>query len=326
MPPRNTVTEIIQVGKESTYGTAVAATRKMGGASIALAPEMEHTTNTPKGFKNPTIEAPNREWASGTIGGFPVYNEMPYFLCSLFKDVSPVTATGVSTWTIDPSVGSVETVASYTVEEGDSATRAHKVSGVVVTDLAMDFPRNGDPSLTGTVIGQRITDAITPTGSLTTVTLEPITGPQIDVFVDASWAALGTTKILGNMRAAWSVGGMWGPQWVNNTALNSYKALVQQAPTGTVTLAVEADASGMAYLTNMRAGSSQFIRIKATGPIFTGATNYSLTCDFAGKVHGPWRWVDIDGVRCAEWTFNIVFDATGNAANKFVVVGNLTAL
>ena len=330
MPPRAEIAELVQLGVETTYGTSVAASRKLGGFTIALAPEAVHTRLRPKGFKYPTLNPLNREWASGAIAGFPVYDEMPYLFSSLLETVAVSTTTGVSTWTFNPDVSSVETVKSYTVEEGDAATRAHKVTGVVVTGLGMDYPREGDPSLTGTVIGQRLQDGITPTASLSTVTLQPITAPELDVFVDATLAGLGTTKLLSVMRAAWNIGDMWAPQWVLNSALTSFKTIVQGDPSGTVTLAIEADATGMAHLTQMRSAASVFIRMKATSianiPGGTPSTPYSLQCDFACKVAGPPRFVNIGGVRCAEWTYEIVFDPTGNAANRFVVVGGLAAL
>ena len=75
MAERTTITEICQLGVETLYGTAVPATKKLATMGIDLSPQFEATRVRPMGYKVPTILAPNREWATGTVTGFPTYNE-----------------------------------------------------------------------------------------------------------------------------------------------------------------------------------------------------------------------------------------------------------
>jgi hypothetical protein len=289
---------------------------------IDLSPQFAATRVRPMGYKVPTIVAPNREWAIGALSGFPTYNELIYPLASLLKTVTPTTTgTTGQQWEFDWSPTSVETVKSYTLEQGDANTRAHKALGAVFNGLNISWPRNGDPTLGGTVLAQAFSDGITLTPALVADAPIPMLSTQIDVYSDATWAGLGTTKLLRCVQAGFSLTNMWGPLWVLNTAQQSFVNFNQIEPTLQVTLTLEADSAGMAYLLNMRAGSSVFIQIKATGAVIgAGPATYLAKFDFAGKIPAQPAWGETDGVRTAAWTFDVVSDSVSGKALRVTLV------
>src|SRR4030095_7116847 len=209
MAERTVITELVSAGVETTYGVSVPTTKKLQTLSIMLAPELEATRIRPAGYKPATVLAPSREWASGDVEGYPSYNEVVYALCSILKTVAGTGAGANKTWLFEPSSTSVETVTSFTVEQGDAQSRAHKGTGVVFTSFGMEFPRGGDPSVSGTVMGQRITDGIVPTVGTTEVAVQPILNTEIDVYLDATSAGLGATKLLRCTTVAFEFTDMW---------------------------------------------------------------------------------------------------------------------
>lgn len=329
MAERTTITELIQLAPEVTFGTSLASTRKLASLGIDLSPEFESTRIRPMGYKVDTIVAPLREWASGDISGYPTYNEIMVIFNSLLKKVAPVTTTGISTWTWDWSPTSVETIDSFTIEQGDPATRAHKVTGAVVTDFNMGFSRTGDPDLGGTVMAQAFLDGITPTAALTAPIPIPILPGQIDLLADATYAGIGVTKLTRAFSAGVSIGGMWGNIWPLNTSLSSYAVNVQNAPDNTFEVVLEADATGNQWFTQMRAGAQVWLEMRATGPTIAGgtpATVHSLKVQFCGVIDGPPKFGDEGGVKTTTWPFRNVVDGTSGKAIRIVLINGVATL
>jgi len=329
MPERAVLTELIQIGKESTPGVAVAATAKLASLRIDLSPQGDSSNIEPSGFKVPTGKVRIRESAGGDIAGGSAltYNELHWILNSLFKSVSATTTTGVSTRVYDWSPTAIETVDTYTVEQGDPNTRAHRVTGAVFTGLSMGFTRGGTPTVGGALMAGAFEDGITPTAALTAVTPIAIAPGEIDVYADSTWSGVGTTKLLRVFEANFSATGMWGPLWALNSTLSSYVATLQQRPDVTMTLTVEADSAGMAFLaSNYRTNTPTFLQIKATGINIAGGTPttpHSLTIDMAGAVDGPPTFGETDGARTAQWTFRCIADGTSGKALRITLVSGV---
>lgn len=320
MPERAVLTELIQIGKETVYGTAVAATRKLAALRIDLSPDGESFNIEPSGYKVPTGTVQIREFAGGDIAGGSAltYNELPIIFNSLLLDETASTTTGVSTWEWDWSPTTIHTVASYTVEQGDAATRAHEIAGGIFTGFNFTVTRGAAPSVGGALLGGAFVDGITPTPALTAMTPVPIAPGQFDIYADPLFADVGTTKLLRVLEASFSVANMWGPLWALNSTLSSFAAIMQQRPEITMTLTVAADSAGMAFLDdNWRANTPVALEIKATGteiPSSTPATDHSLKIDMMGAVSGPPVFGDTDGVRTAQWTFTCVADGVSGKA------------
>jgi hypothetical protein len=329
MPERATLTELIQIGKETVYGTGVAATRKLAALRIDLSPDGESFNIEPSGYKVPTGTVQIREFASGDIAGGSAltYNELPIIFNSLLVDETPTTTTGVSTWEWDWSPTTVHTVASYTVEQGDAATRAHEVTGGIFTGFNFTVTRGAAPTVGGTLMAGAFVDGITPTAALTAMTPIPVAPGQIDIYADPAFADVGTTKLLRVLEASFSVSNMWGPLWALNSTLTSFAAIMQTRPEIMMTLTVAADSAGMAFLdTNWRANTPVALQIKATGEEISGgtpATDHSLTIDMMGAVSGPPTFGDTDGVRTAQWSFTCVADGTSGKALVVTLVNGV---
>lgn len=332
MPERASVFDLVQIGVESTPGTAVAATKKLLAVSVEPDPQAEVAQFRPRGLKHMTVAALTKEWMAARLTGQPTYTELVYLLSSLLTTAAITTpggATNARKWTFAPSSSSADSPKTFTIEQGAAAgtTRAHRFAHALVNALTLSFSRNAGVGLTGSLLGRRIEDGITPTTGLSGVALVPVLPTQVDVYVDTTSGGLGTTKLTRAFDAEWSVGGRYGPLWVLNSAQPSFTTTVETPPDVGVALHVEADAEGMGFLTQLRSGDTRFIRIEATGPEVEAGQNYKLRIDLAAKVVGIADFGnDIDGVVATGWNWAITHDDGWGKAYQVEVTNGLTAL
>lgn len=182
--------------------------------------------------------------------------------------------------------------------------------------------------LTGTTPGGTVTS--TQTGVATTeVVALPLLPGSVNVFVDPTSGAIGTTKLLRVLQADISIGDRVSPLWVLNSTNASYATTLETPPNFTLKLKLEANAAGMAYLSNIRAGTSVFARVESVGPALPspdGAFNYKFRFDMATKIESPDSMGDSDGDYTVDWMFRVVHDSVLGYAAKIQVTNLLTAL
>jgi hypothetical protein len=327
MPERATVTQGVQAGVESVLGTSVAANKLFNSLSLELNEQVDLQRFRPTGSKYPTIITPGREWAAGSLSGRLSYTECIYPLASITNYAAPVQqgATTAYLWTFIPVPRSDDTFKSYTFEYG-SATRAHKATGCVFTEFGFSWSRE-TVDLSGSIIGQLLTDGISLTGSPSSLPETPVIPNNIDVFMDSTSAGLGTTKLTRVLSGSFSIGTKFNPVWPIDSSKTSWASLVEVEPVTRLTLLVEADTQGMSLLPIMRAGTTQFIRLIATSPILAGtAFPFKFQLDMAVKVSDVGDFSDSDGVYALEYTFDAVNDAGWGKPYQILVTNQQTLL
>lgn len=334
MTERATVVELTQIGIEGTPGTPVAATKKLRAVSIGLDIDADLDTFTPEGVKFPTLTTPITEMATGDIDGRLTFNEGLYLWSGILKSVSPgaqildgATPTGAYPWTFTPASDTEDTVKTYTTERG-GAYRAHRAAQTVINELGVHLKRDGAVEVDGSVFARRIEDGVTLTAGTTELTPVPVDINTVDVYMDATSGALGTTKLARLLTADLKLGPRFNPLWVIDSAQPSFVATVEGEFPAVVDLTLEADAQGMGLLDRMRAGDTRFIRILATGPVIYAPTNvrHTLQIDLAMKVTDPGGFDDSDGLRTIDWSLQAHHDAGWGKALSVVVTTNVAAL
>jgi len=327
MPERSSVSQAVQLGVESTPGTSVAANKLLNSMELSLSANPEMQRFRPMGSKYPTIIVPGREWATGSVSGKLSYSEVIYALSSAVNYSAAVQqgATTAYLWTFLPNARTEDTYKTYTVEQGSSA-RAHKSTFVVFNEWGFSWSRTS-ADVSGSLIGQLISDGITLTGSPSAVEERPVIPNEIDVFIDPTSAALGTTKMTRVLSGSFSIGTRYSMVWPTDSSKQSFAALVEIEPVTQLTMLVEADAQGMALLTQARAGTTQFARVVATSPLLAGtAFPYKFQLDAAIKVSDIGDFSDSDGVYALEFTFDCVYDATWGKPYQILVTNKQTVL
>lgn len=333
MVERTTISQSVALGVETTPGTPVAATRKLGSIGFMAGVNAEFQTQRPIGQKFPTAEILGKEWTAFSIEGAPCYTELPYVLASLINTptITPImdgaTPTGGYTWLFEPDSFDADTPKTFTIEQG-SSVRAHRAANVIISSLTLNFSRD-ELTLEGESLGRAIEDAITLTAGATQLPQEMITPSQVSIYLDDTAAGLGTTKLTRVVSGSTGIEERYGPLWVVDAALPSFATTIETEPKGMLTLMQEADSEGMANLVTMRAGSTKFVRIEATGAnIYTGGVtvDHRLRWDVAVQVKEPSEFSDEDGVFAMEWGFGLVHDPTWGKAMSIEVVTTTDAL
>jgi len=348
MPERAAVVEHVQVGVETTSGTLVAATKQLSATSLKLSPKSETDEFRPMGQKDMTIVTEVAEWCEAAIEGRLTYDELGYMLSAHFgaptsravTDASLVAVSGAFgyEWTATQTV--LDTPKSLTVERG-STVRANRAGYGVAKDLSYAIQRRGGgPSIGGAMIAQRLQDPVTLTASPTVVTATPVQSPQVDVFLDPTAAGVGTTKVARGAKVEWKRSGKWKDYWILDTLQTSWVSPVETAADAMLTITLQSDAAGMALLSNLRAGSTFFVRVQATGPqlavtaggwkigggsTISGNASQLFRHDIAVKVKDVAPIEDTDGVMGGAWPLRIVFDATLGFSERFTLVNTLAA-
>jgi hypothetical protein len=341
MPERQTVSQVQQIGKETTPGTGVAATRRLGSISLAPGVAAEANMFRPQGAKFATVQALNREWTEGDVSGQPTYDEVIYPLAGVFgapttsQLMDSATATGAYQHVFSPKTDQADTPLTFTLEQGD-ATQAEKMAHLLFTGFSLDISR-AEVSMGGSFFAQAIQKAITLTAGLSLpAALNPILPGHFSLYTAATAALLGTTQtqLLRVVSASPAVGDKYAPAWFVNAANASFGAYVEPSdgPSSDMGLTVEADAAGMVFLDRIRDGQTIFLRLEAKGGpnIYNAGTQLNLTrrfaWDMAIKAREVAPWSDEDGIYGLPFTFQMAHDTTWGKSQQITVVNTVPTL
>ncbi len=333
-PERQTINQRLQFGPEATtaLGTSVAASKLVECFDLQFQINGDTNLYTPTGRKYANILEENTEWVDMTLGGNLDYNGVLYPLDSVMGSVSPVAHGSSATakdWVYTPPVTGSVVPRTYTIEQGD-AVRAHKTSYALFTEFGYKGTRK-DFTCSGKGIAQPLTDGITMTSSPTAVALSPVVAKHVNVYLDSTSGGLGTTLLTRVLSVDFLFTGLYGPLWVLNRATTGWTAHVDLMPKATLKLKLEADANGMALLSYLQAGSTQFVRVSAQGVQIAadgpGAVNATIQHDMAVKINKPTgTFADDQGVFALEWELDIIEDQTWGKAQTLTVTNLITAL
>lgn len=103
MPERATVYEGLQLGVESTAGTAVPALTRLRGLELEITPQTPTEALRPMGAKFAADVVRQKEHCEGTLRGQVCYTDLVYLLSSLLCEATVTTPTTNGEWTLDLS-------------------------------------------------------------------------------------------------------------------------------------------------------------------------------------------------------------------------------
>jgi hypothetical protein len=327
MPERSSLNQVVQIGVETTSGTAVAASKRLTALSIEPSVNADIDTFRPAGQKYASLTSLGREWIEADLSGRATYTEIIYPLSSVVDTATITTPGGGTTsrqWVFESDSTADDVPKTFTVEHG-SGVRSARFAYGQVTELGLAFSRDAI-EVSGSMMGKALEDPFTLTGAATALALIPVQPTEVTVYMDTTSAGLGTTKLTRVLSADWSLGSRFGPVYVLDAANTGFVAMVETEPDLTLDLVMEADANGMAQLARLRDGATRFIRIEALGATIETTIKYTLRIDMAVKVSDTGGFSDEDGVYAIEWNFTGVHDATWGKSFSITVINTLTAL
>jgi hypothetical protein len=300
----------VQIGAETTAGTAVSASKLLNYMSLEPGIALEMNRFRPMGQVVASAVTPGKDSTEWSVSGAGSYSELIYPFCSLLTNTTPTTVeTTARRWVFTPLGRSEDTVKTYTIESG-SSTRAQKATYGLFTGMEVTFNRTDGVTLSGSAFGQQIQDNITLTTTPTSVEEAIMLPTHLNVYVDSTSASFGSTKMLRDFNAVFRCNDRFNAVWPINSANASYVSHVPAEPAVQMELTMSADTQGMAPLVNARAGSTVYIRLSAVSTVLAGSTQfYDMFIDMAGKVSNIEAFDDNDGNKVLTYTFDAIYDA-----------------
>lgn len=310
-PENQAINQRLQFGLEATPGTNVAANKLLQALDLTMGPMADVAEFFPTGRKYASIDIENAEWSEGTFADAPLdYNNVCYLLSGV-AGAPTIGAAGSSatakswTWT-PPLTGSVQPQ-TYTIEQGDTATRAHKVNYGLISEFSYKGDKKTGIKNGGKLLAQALQLGITMTSTPTTIALMPSAGKHFNFYLDPTSANLGVTQLTRvlNVDFAWS--NIYGMFFAFNRSVPGFTAHVDLRPKTIVKLLLEADAVGEGQLAALQAGQTQFLRVQGQGlPIDNNQTGTMTGSPTGGTFTLTYK---------GQTTAGIAFNATGTTVN-----------
>lgn len=193
----------IQLGRESTAGTAVAATAIWRGIGGNLQDDREIVSvDEMIGVALPTTRAYiGRYGGKLAMAATPAtFEQLPHILEAGIKSVGSGASDGVGSGKIyayPVGMTAANTIKTYTIETGDNE-QAEEMSYSFVEKFTLSGERHRAVMVSADWIG-RTTNPTTFTGSLTAPTVEEILAPRSSFYIDAVSGTIGTTVVTGTL-------------------------------------------------------------------------------------------------------------------------------
>ena len=318
-----TVYQGIQVGVESTAGTPVAANKKLLSVTMKPSPQTETSPFRAMGNKYASFVSLNKEWTSINIEGQPTFNEIVYLLSGLMHYAAPAQqgVTAAYKWTFVSNTSAADVGKTFTIEQGD-ADRAWRVAGARVSGLTFDFGRN-EIRVSGNGVGKQLETGITLTSTPTALSPVPILPTMLKFYMADTQAALaGATALTNSFSMQWSLTDKFGLAW----PVGQDAVAVEGEPNASGKIVLATDTAGLGLIATLRAASTKWFRIEATGGLIATPYYQKLTIDFPAQIEAVGDPSDTDNVYTMEFGLKPIHDATWGKSVNIEVITNLSAL
>ena len=291
----------IQIGAESTAGTAVAATTIWRGPAAQIDPGLD--VRRPEENVGLLVDT-ERNYIPSIMAMLDIpeceatFEQMPYLFEGSIKKIGTGAADGTGTgkiyaYSYDETGG--QTLQTYTIEAGDN-NQAHEMEYSFPTEWSLKWAARDGLRMSSKWSGKQRTST-TFTGSLSLPTVEEILAPKI--YIDDAGGTIGTTQLTGTL-VGYELKCSTGLVPVfTGEGVKTFTAVKQTKPSITLRLTYEHDANATTEYGKMAAMTTRLVRILHEGSAVTkgtGAYSYKTArFDMAGRYVSFSPYEDQDG-------------------------------
>ena len=324
----------IQIGSETTAGTAVAATtiwRGMG--TIKDDREIifpEEDVGIMGGTTRSALISQQGQLSMESVGA--TFEQLPYLLDAGVKTVSGVADNGGSNYiyTYVASTAAQNTIKTYTLEGGDDQ-QAEEFDYCFVQNISLTGEGQGQLMMAAEWIGREVTNT-TFTTSLSIPSVEDIIFNSGKLYIDDSGGTIGDTQVSGLLRTAtlnWVTGLI--PYWTVDGSLDfSSHKFAGRTEDIVLNMTYEHIAGAVTEKAKYRSKDVRLIRLLFEGSDFeTAGTIYSkhtLIIDLAGIIEDWEALGEVDGNDVVGLTFRARYSSTDSLKAEVVISNELSAL
>lgn len=306
------VSQEIQLGVESTWGTPVACNRKIKALEFVPAINGQTTPYTPTGNRYPSAQEQDWEQLDFTIGGILCYNALAYLLAGAYGVITP-TLNGSSAvaykYSVTPPIsGASVQRQSYSFQQGDSV-RARSATSLLLSGFGYKWTPKASPMLNGVAaFGKPIADAISLTSSPTVVAALPAVAKSFNFYLDTTSGGIGTTGLTRCFSIDYAFTNIGGAFYASNRADAGPSGNVDLLPKGNLKLLLETDAVGLAaFLTYWRSQQTLYFRAQSTGAIIDNLQIVTLGTQSSGNFKLTYK---------GQQTANIAYNAAASGGSS----------
>ncbi len=323
----------IQLGKETTAGTATAATVQWAGNGVLKDDRSIVALEYDDGFlpEQHINYIPNAGATLEMEETPATFEHLPYILSAAVEaTITGTQDTGGSgyVYQYDIPTSAAQTPKTYTIEMGDDQ-RQDEMEYAYVEKFTLSAASDEAVMVSATWKGRQATDcsftAVDPPTSL-----EPILFNKGTIDIDDSAGTIGTTKKAATL-LGYTIDVDMGHRQIKAADGNKYFSSIKQvAPSVTGTLIMEHNTIGEAEITAARAGSRRLVRLEHTGAALTTAgssyTYRKFIVDLAIEYTDVPALSDQDGNDTIELPFRMVYSKADSLAGQMIVVNETSAL
>lgn len=323
----------LQLGRETTSGTAVAATALWRGVGTLQDALTLKEANEDLGI----LMGVDRSYISAYLGKLSMdavpatYEQLPYLFEAGIKAVNTGSQDGTGSdyiYAYPFGTNAANSLNTYTIEGGDNAG-AERMAFCYAESIKLSGKGGEAVMMSANWVGQQITpQAFTTSPAIPTV--NEILFGHSKLYIDAINGTAGTTQ-----QSATFIGMdleiKTGIQHVfTGDGTLSYSFIKTTMPEVTLKVTYEHESTSIAEKAYWRAQTPRLLQVKITGPAVTTAgttyNNYTLLATLPG------RWMQFDKIGeqnsndIIVGTFKSKYNATAAAGPSFTVVNQLTTL
>lgn len=299
MPERGAVNYVSQFGVETVNGTLVPANRFTPTLSWMLARETEIKKFRARGNKVDSTHVVHKRMAKGAVEGVLDYNSIPYVLSGLFNDPTAVQIAALTAYTREyiPGIRTADgTRKTYSVERGD-ATAAEKYAFVQPMNLNIESGQD-EFTVKSDLMSRFPVDNSTLTATPTVVPERPVERNDVNLYIDGTFAGLGTTLVTQALEESLSLGEKFKEFFVHNRTTPEFADIVEVPYEPTFSFSTIHNAQSRTLIAELLNNPYKFIRWQAIGASLGIATTErfeTIQIDMCVKFDNPEIIDDEDG-------------------------------
>jgi hypothetical protein len=316
----------IQIGKESTKGTAVPATAALLGD---LTMDEAHTIHRPEENRG-NLASYTRSVKVGTeaklsFQGDATFEQILYWLhMGMLGNVTPTGAGSAKTWLFTPDMDGAGVFDSFTIEHGNNI-QAYEAEYCMASAIEIAFAMNAPTTIKVDIFGRQKT-AVSFTTALTPPTVETILGQKWKLYIDAETGTMGATELAAHLIAAsYKINTGLSPRHYGDGNLY-FTRYFEGKKSVELKLTLAFSASAETERTKFDGSTLRLVRLQNIGSLISGSDYKKLTLDFCGIYTSFPPLSDRDGEEIVEITLQSQMGSTYTKLFEAAVVNAVAAL
>ena len=312
---------------EDVYGTTpgTPAYKRLNGFGVVLGATVEIETFAPPGALVPTIPLVNDDYSEGEVSGRVDFNGLAYVLSGLFGEATVTPAGTAFEWVWAWNGRDPNDPVSYTIQSGfdDSADLA---TGFIFNTLEISGGREDGFEISGEGLARALTAGNLMAGTVTDVPAVPAGAVFGNIFLDNTWAGLGTTQLLYAYEMELAIGERMGRIRPINKSKSSDGVVDISDQEHTLALTLGRNAVADAQLAKLRAGQQVFPRVQWEGDIIAATDRYLFEVDCCLIYSEVGMPDNVQEASTREFTGRIAIDPVSGNAIQVRLVNTVAAL